>query len=87
MASVRSAAIVDKEKANPLEVENLIGRGEKILLPADGVKLLHLISGDSTSPRSGWREGSAAEPQPSVFCGSEFDVGALPAGEAGLGVR
>jgi hypothetical protein len=42
MASVRSAAIVDKEKANPLDVENLIGRGENILLPADGVKLLHL---------------------------------------------
>jgi hypothetical protein len=30
---------------------------------------------------------SAAEPQPSVFCGSEFDVDALHAGEAALGVR
>jgi hypothetical protein len=42
MTSVHSAALVDKEKANPLKVENLIGRGEKILLPADGVRLLHL---------------------------------------------
>ena len=29
--------------------------------------------------------GGAAEPQPNVFCGSKFDVGALHASEAGLG--
>jgi hypothetical protein len=42
MASVRSAALVDKQKANPIDLTNLIGKGEKILLPADGVRLLHL---------------------------------------------
>jgi hypothetical protein len=36
---------------------------------------------------AGGRRASAAEPQPKVSCGPEFDVSALPAGEAGLGVR
>jgi hypothetical protein len=44
IASAGSAAFLDKEKATPIEVENLIGRGEKILLPADGVRLLHLTA-------------------------------------------
>jgi hypothetical protein len=42
MASIRSAAFVDKEKTNALAVQNLIGRGEKILLPADAARLLQL---------------------------------------------
>jgi hypothetical protein len=43
MASVRSAALVDKQKATPINLKNLMGRGERILLPADGVRLLHLM--------------------------------------------
>jgi hypothetical protein len=42
MTSVRSAALVDKEKTNALDVQDLIGRGEKILIPSEGVRLLHL---------------------------------------------
>jgi hypothetical protein len=42
IASLGSAAFADKKEATPLKVEDLTGRGEKILLPADGVRLLHL---------------------------------------------
>jgi hypothetical protein len=43
MAAVRSAALIDKDKTTPVEVETLVGKGGKILLPADGVVLLHLM--------------------------------------------
>ncbi len=42
ISSVGSAALVDKEKTESLNAQNLTGKGEKIPLPADGVRLLRL---------------------------------------------
>jgi hypothetical protein len=44
MPAARSAAILDVGQTVPLDVLELPKRGEKILLPAEGVKLLHLTA-------------------------------------------
>jgi len=42
LASLSSASMVNQGASTPLSVDALTGPGEKIVLPADGVKLLHL---------------------------------------------
>jgi len=44
LSALHSAALLDQEKALPLDIPNLLERGEKILLPAEGVRLLHLAA-------------------------------------------
>jgi hypothetical protein len=42
IAAISSAVLIDKDNTNALDVQNLVGTGQRILLPAEGVRLLHL---------------------------------------------
>jgi hypothetical protein len=42
IAAIRSAALIDKDNTYALDVQNLVRTGERIILPADGARLLHL---------------------------------------------
>lgn len=42
IAAISSAALIDKDNTYALDVQKLVGPGERILLPGGGARLLHL---------------------------------------------